>query len=321
MEQGVFLWKMQLFVILGNQIYYSPSSQLRYISRFSQLDFHLQQQIINMVNKQLVLIVQINILIIIEIMICPINKQLNKQVQRNINQNHHQLIIIKYSSTIIYQQLYKRFEIYYTFYKNEGYLEQFDDIRPICQEGWILDEFLENCNLFCGDGIIQEQCNDSNLRFSYLVIYANIQHGYDKCELNQISALQFWMGTKRQQMLFFFGDGLIDLHSIEQCDSSYIFNNETTKCEKIKSLDYENNDINNTTDDFDITFHYVCSNNFILKRSVNQCENSLLNSKNEQFDEGNFNEEDGCSDYYIEEDFYQCQNDENSMHLFLYSIS
>ncbi|CAD8215011.1 unnamed protein product [Paramecium octaurelia] len=45
---------------------------------------------------------------------------------------------------------------------NEGCLEQIDDKCLICQEGWIQDEFLENCHPICGDGIIQgqEQCDN-----------------------------------------------------------------------------------------------------------------------------------------------------------------
>ncbi|CAD8188078.1 unnamed protein product [Paramecium octaurelia] len=48
---------------------------------------------------------------------------------------------------------------------NEGCQMQIDNSCLNCKEGWIKDDFLDNCHPFCGDGIIQgqEECDDANL--------------------------------------------------------------------------------------------------------------------------------------------------------------
>ncbi|CAD8194888.1 unnamed protein product [Paramecium pentaurelia] len=79
------------------------------------------------------------------------------------------------------------FELFYTQPEiifnnlNEGCLVQFDDKCLICQEGWIQDEFPENCHPICGDGIIQgqEECDDGNLISN------------DSCYLCKYSCIQF----------------------------------------------------------------------------------------------------------------------------------
>ncbi|CAD8136801.1 unnamed protein product [Paramecium octaurelia] len=67
--------------------------------------------------------------------------------------------------------LIRDFELFYTEPEiiqnkfNEGCLESIDDDCLICQEGWIIDEFLETCNPICGDGILQgqEECDNTSL--------------------------------------------------------------------------------------------------------------------------------------------------------------
>ncbi|CAD8120357.1 unnamed protein product [Paramecium sonneborni] len=100
---------------------------------------------------------------------------INQQVEIFIN-NHIDLFLqlnIKTQPTSSDSEI-RDFEVFYTEPEirinnfNEGCLEQIGDKCIICQEGWELDEFLENCHPFCGDGIIkgQEECDDSNKIFS-----------------------------------------------------------------------------------------------------------------------------------------------------------
>ncbi|CAD8196500.1 unnamed protein product [Paramecium octaurelia] len=85
--------------------------------------------------------------------------------------NHHDsLFILKIQTESIYiQSRIRDFEIFYTEPEemhrifNEGCLQQIDKKCLTCLEGWIQDQFLENCHPFCGDGIIQGQEECDNL--------------------------------------------------------------------------------------------------------------------------------------------------------------
>ncbi|CAD8205160.1 unnamed protein product [Paramecium octaurelia] len=59
---------------------------------------------------------------------------------------------------------------------NEGCLEQIETRCLICKEGWIQDQFFENCRPICGDGVIQgqEKCDDANLISNDSCINVNI---------------------------------------------------------------------------------------------------------------------------------------------------
>ncbi|CAD8118466.1 unnamed protein product [Paramecium primaurelia] len=106
---------------------------------------------------------------------------------------------------------------------NEGCLEQIDEKCLICQEGWIQDEFLENCHPICGDGIIQgqEQCDDGNListDLCYLCKYSCIQF----CSICQFGiCLQCQDGfiiNAKFNCDPLCGDGNLIPYSTEQCE-------------------------------------------------------------------------------------------------------
>ncbi|CAD8128680.1 unnamed protein product [Paramecium sonneborni] len=168
----------------------------------------------------------------------------------------------------------------------------------MCQEHFQIKD--QSCLPICGDGFIiigYEQCDDGNIE------------PYDGCNQCQYDCSQGCLDCENEQIC-------------RLCQSQYILNNETAKCQEIKSLDDLNKDINNYKDQIENTFNVRCSNNYILinNQCVNQCGNGWLDLEYEQCDDGNLIGGDGCTFYCFEEDSYQCQNTEGSMSLCSYIL-
>ncbi|CAD8129340.1 unnamed protein product [Paramecium sonneborni] len=214
--------------------------------------------------------------------------------------NHHDLILLIYikSTTSGFRNL-RDFEVFYTqpenIYKdlNEGCLEQINDSCLICQEGWIQDEFLENCHPICGDGIIQgqEECDDGNLISSdscYLCQYSCI----DYCQICQFGiCLQCQDGfiiNSNFNCDPFCGDGNLTPYSTEQCEMTV--NGVLDGCQDCRFISIANCKINY----FSICLK--CETGYYMLENIcfPNCGDRLILELYEDCDDGNLQPYDGC---------------------------
>ncbi|CAD8123461.1 unnamed protein product [Paramecium sonneborni] len=218
--------------------------------------------------------------------------------------NHHNPILqlnIKTQSNSDFGFI-RDFELYYTQPElmfnnlNEGCLEQFQDKCLNCQEGWILDEFQENCHPICGDGIIhgQEQCDYGNLISKYschLCKYSCI----DFCKICQFGiCLQCQDGFIINGNFIcdpLCGDGNLIPYSTEQCEISVNgVNGVQDGCLDCKFISIENCKTNH----FSICLE--CEVGFDILESIcfPHCGDKLILKQYEDCDDGNLQPYDGC---------------------------
>ncbi|CAD8137787.1 unnamed protein product [Paramecium octaurelia] len=106
---------------------------------------------------------------------------------------------------------------------NEGCLEQIETRCLICKEGWIQDQFFENCRPICGDGVIQgqEKCDDANLISNdscYQCEYSCINF-CKTCEFGICFECIFGYDLNADfDCVPMCGDGNVIPYSAEQCD-------------------------------------------------------------------------------------------------------
>ncbi|CAD8213911.1 unnamed protein product [Paramecium octaurelia] len=193
------------------------------------------------------------------------------------------------------------FEIFYTepelTFKNfnEGCLEQIDDKCLICQEGWIQDEFLENCHPICGDGIIQgqEECdylisNHSCIKCKYQCI--------ENCQICQfgicLQCVDGFVINSNQNCDPLCGDGNLTPYSVEQCELTV--NGVWEGCLDCRFISITNC----KTSYFSICLQ--CEIGFQLEENVcfPYCGDKFVLQQYEDCDDGNFEPYDGC---------YQCK--------------
>ncbi|CAD8132519.1 unnamed protein product [Paramecium octaurelia] len=200
----------------------------------------------------------------------------------------------------IYSAFYndiRDFELFYTepeiTFKNlnEGCLEQINDKCLICQEGWIQDEFLENCHPICGDGIIQgqEQCdyiisNHSCIQCKYSCV--------QNCQICQfgicLQCIDGFIINSNFTCDPFCGDGNLIPYSVEQCELTV--NGVWDGCQDCRFISIANC----KTNYFSICFE--CEVGFQMLENVcfPYCGDKLVLQQYEDCDDGNFEPYDGC---------------------------
>ncbi|CAD8089872.1 unnamed protein product [Paramecium primaurelia] len=128
------------------------------------------------------------------------------------------------------QSWIRDFEIYYTLPEitflslNEGCQDQISDKCLNCREGWIEDEYQQNCIPNCGDTIIQgyEECDDGNLIFNDGCFQCKYQC-IDSCKtcifgICKLCLYGFVLNENNNNCEPLCGDGIVIPYSNEQCD-------------------------------------------------------------------------------------------------------
>ncbi|CAD8195848.1 unnamed protein product [Paramecium pentaurelia] len=165
-----------------------------------------------------------------------------------------------------------------------------------CQHGFVFSQNRQNCIFVC-DGIIQEieTCqNQNNIQFN---VSNKFQQNCDlRCQLciNQICFLcDIGWELRDNQCYSFCGDGLIALHSIEQCDDGNQIENDGCFGCQLEC-------ITNCLSCLDNEVCFMCQENFQLEGQLCLpiCGDGIIISGFEDCDDGNIEPNDGC---------YQCK--------------
>ncbi|CAD8185933.1 unnamed protein product [Paramecium pentaurelia] len=214
------------------------------------------------------------------------------------------LLDIKTQSNSIYSKI-RDFELFYSKSEvqiqsfKEGCLEQVYDTCLICREGWIQDEFLENCIPICGDGIIQgqEECDDANLISNYSCYQCKYKC-IEFCQICQFGiCLQcvdgFEFSLNRQKCIPICNDGIIQ--QFEICDDqNNIQFDGCYKCQQNCDLrcqlciDQKCQFCEIGWELRDNKCYSICGDGLIVQYSSEQC------------DDGNQIKNDGCFDCQLE---------------------
>ncbi|CAD8207704.1 unnamed protein product [Paramecium octaurelia] len=193
------------------------------------------------------------------------------------------------------------FEVYYTqpeiifFNLNKGCLEQIDDKCLLCQEGWIQDEFLENCHPICGDGIIQgqEQCDTLVSNHScYQCKYSCIEY----CQICSfgifLQCIDGFIINANFSCDPLCGDGNLTPYSVELCELTV--NGVWDGCLDCKFISIANCKINYISICLECEVGYQLLENSCYP----YCGDKLVLQQYEDCDDGNLQPYDGC---------YQCK--------------
>ncbi|CAD8193969.1 unnamed protein product [Paramecium octaurelia] len=193
------------------------------------------------------------------------------------------------------------FEVFYTqpeiIYKNlnEGCLEQIDVKCQICQEGWVQDEFLDNCHPICGDGIIQgqEQCDTLIPNHScYQCKYSCVEN----CQICQfgicLQCIDGFVINSNFSCDPLCGDGVLTPYSVEKCE--FAVNGVWDGCYDCKFISIANC----KTNYFSICLECEVGFQMLENACFPYCGDKLVLQLYEDCDDGNFEPYDGC---------YQCK--------------
>ncbi|CAD8203722.1 unnamed protein product [Paramecium pentaurelia] len=224
----------------------------------------------------------------------------NQQIEILIRNHDDPILLLNIKTQLASDYSYIRdFEVFYTQAEimfnnlNEGCLYQIDDKCLICQEGWIQDEFLENCHPICGDGIIQgqEQCDHGNLisnHSCYLCQYSCQQF----CSICQIGICQQCQDGFVINPNFncdpLCGDGNLIPYSNEQCELTV--NGVLDGCQECRYISIEN---------CKISYNSICLKcevGFYIQENLcfPYCGDKLILELYEDCDDGNLQPYDGC---------------------------
>ncbi|CAK70803.1 unnamed protein product (macronuclear) [Paramecium tetraurelia] len=217
-----------------------------------------------------------------------------KKIQKILIKNHYvpilQLTIYGGGSSFL-----RDFEVNNVLELNEGCLEQIDDKCLICQEGWIQDELLENCNPICGDGIIQgqEQCDNLITNHS---CYQCKYSCFENCQICQfgiyLQCIDGFVINSNFNCDPLCGDGNLTPYSFEQCELAV--NGVQDGCQDCKFISIAN---------CKITYFSICIEceigfQLLENACFPYCGDKLVLQQYEDCDDGNFEPYDGC---------YQCK--------------
>ncbi|CAK72097.1 unnamed protein product (macronuclear) [Paramecium tetraurelia] len=192
---------------------------------------------------------------------------------------------------------------------NEGCSMQIDNLCLICKEGWIKDEFLDNCHPFCGDGKIQgqEECDDANLISNdscYQCKYSCINF-CKTCVFGICYECAFGFDLNADlNCVSFCGDGNVVPYSDEQCDLTD--NGEWDHCQDCRFIS-----IANCKHQL-LSMCLVCELGFQLLENAcfPLCGDKYILQQYEECDDGNLRPYDGCFQCK-----FQCAEDCNICHL------
>ncbi|CAD8166673.1 unnamed protein product [Paramecium octaurelia] len=178
---------------------------------------------------------------------------------------------------------------------NEGCLEQIDDKCLICQEGWIQDEYLENCHPICGDGIIQgqEQCDNLQSNQScYQCKFSCIQY----CQICQngicLQCIDGFVINTNFHCDPICGDGNLTPYSVEQCELAV--NGVWDSCQDCLFISIPNC----KSSYFSICLECEVGFQMLENECSPYCGDKFILQQYEDCDDGNFQPYDGC---------YQCK--------------
>ncbi|CAD8190916.1 unnamed protein product [Paramecium pentaurelia] len=210
----------------------------------------------------------------------------NQQVEILIRNHNDPILLLNIKTILILQySLIRDFEVFYT---------QAEIIfNKLNEEGWIQDEFLENCHPICGDGIIQgqEQCDDGNLISNH------------SCYLCKYSCQQFCLicqfGICLQCQDGFIinanfnceplcGDSNLIPYSTEQCELGV--NGVWDDCQECRFISIENCKSNYFTICLECEIGFQIQENMCLPF----CGDKLILDQYEDCDDGNLQPYDGC---------------------------